>query len=74
MAVDARTAQLSLGHPEFLQPELAALAAAQGHAAAWAAAFERASLEEAVRGERYEEAARLRDDLRRAERGEGARP
>jgi protein arginine kinase activator len=34
----------------------------------------RRALEEAVRGERYEEAARLRDDLRRAERGEGARP
>ncbi len=34
----------------------------------------RRRLEEAVRGERYEEAARLRDDLRRAERGEGARP
>lgn len=34
----------------------------------------RRRLEDAVRGERYEEAARLRDDLRRAERGEGARP
>lgn len=34
----------------------------------------RRRLEEAVRGERYEEAARLRDDLRRAERGEGAKP
>ncbi|MBK8100923.1 MAG: UvrB/UvrC motif-containing protein [Planctomycetes bacterium] len=34
----------------------------------------RRRLEEAVRGERYEEAARLRDDLRRAERGERARP
>lgn len=34
----------------------------------------RRRLEEAVRGERYEEAAQLRDDLRRAERGEGARP
>lgn len=32
----------------------------------------RRRLEDAVRGERYEEAARLRDDLRRAERGEGA--
>ena len=32
----------------------------------------RRKLEDAVRGERYEEAARLRDDLRRAERGEGA--
>ena len=30
----------------------------------------RRRLEDAVRGERYEEAARLRDDLRRAERGE----
>ena len=30
----------------------------------------RKNLEDAVRGERYEEAARLRDDLRRAERGE----
>lgn len=30
----------------------------------------RQKLEDAVRGERYEEAARLRDDLRRAERGE----
>ena len=34
----------------------------------------RRRLEEAVRNERYEEAARLRDDLRRAERGEEARP
>jgi protein arginine kinase activator len=34
----------------------------------------RRKLEDAVRGERYEEAASLRDDLRRAERGEGARP
>jgi hypothetical protein len=34
----------------------------------------RRKLEDAVRGERYEEAARLRDELRRAERGEGARP
>lgn len=34
----------------------------------------RRRLEDAVRGERYEEAARLRDDLRRAERGEGAKP
>jgi protein arginine kinase activator len=33
----------------------------------------RRRLEDAVRGERYEEAARLRDDLRRAERGEGAK-
>lgn len=33
----------------------------------------RKRLEEAVRGERYEEAAKLRDELRRAERGEGAR-
>jgi protein arginine kinase activator len=32
----------------------------------------RRKLEDAVRGEHYEEAARLRDDLRRAERGEGA--
>jgi protein arginine kinase activator len=30
----------------------------------------RQKLEDAVRGERYEEAAQLRDDLRRAERGE----
>jgi protein arginine kinase activator len=30
----------------------------------------RKKLEDAVRGERYEEAAQLRDDLRRAERGE----
>jgi len=30
----------------------------------------RKRLEDAVRGERYEEAARLRDDLRRAEKGE----
>jgi protein arginine kinase activator len=30
----------------------------------------RRRLEDAVRGERYEEAARLRDELRRAERGE----
>ncbi|HEB53325.1 MAG TPA: hypothetical protein ENI87_08735 [bacterium] len=30
----------------------------------------RQQLEDAVRGERYEEAARLRDELRRAERGE----
>lgn len=30
----------------------------------------RRRLEDAVRGERYEEAARLRDDLRKAERGE----
>lgn len=30
----------------------------------------RRRLEDAVRGERYEEAAKLRDDLRRAERGE----
>jgi len=34
----------------------------------------RRKLEDAVRGERYEEAANLRDHLRRAERGEGARP
>ncbi|MBM4062465.1 MAG: excinuclease ABC subunit B [Planctomycetes bacterium] len=34
----------------------------------------RRRLEEAVRGERYEEAARLRDELRSAERGEGAKP
>lgn len=34
----------------------------------------RRRLEEAVRGERYEEAANLRDLLRRAERGEGAKP
>jgi protein arginine kinase activator len=34
----------------------------------------RKRLEDAVRGERYEEAARLRDQLRRAERGEGATP
>ena len=34
----------------------------------------RRKLEDAVRGERYEEAAQLRDDLRRAERGEGSRP
>jgi len=33
----------------------------------------RKRLEDAVRGERYEEAARLRDDLRRLERGEGAK-
>ncbi|MEO6596240.1 MAG: UvrB/UvrC motif-containing protein [Planctomycetota bacterium] len=33
----------------------------------------RRRLEDAVRGERYEEAARLRDDLRRAERGEAER-
>lgn len=33
----------------------------------------RRALEEAVRGERYEEAARLRDELRRAERGEGSK-
>ncbi|HEX6811534.1 MAG TPA: UvrB/UvrC motif-containing protein [Planctomycetota bacterium] len=32
----------------------------------------RRKLEDAVRGEQYEEAARLRDDLRRAERGEGS--
>ncbi|MCA8950935.1 MAG: UvrB/UvrC motif-containing protein [Planctomycetes bacterium] len=32
----------------------------------------RHKLEDAVRGERYEEAARLRDDLRRLERGETA--
>jgi protein-arginine kinase activator protein McsA len=30
----------------------------------------RRRLEDAIRGERYEEAARLRDDLRRAEKGE----
>ncbi|MBL8726495.1 MAG: UvrB/UvrC motif-containing protein [Planctomycetes bacterium] len=34
----------------------------------------RRKLEDAVRGERYEEAARLRDQLRTAERGEGAAP
>ncbi len=34
----------------------------------------RRRLEEAVRNERYEEAARLRDDLRSAERGEEAAP
>lgn len=34
----------------------------------------RRRLEDAVRGERYEEAARLRDELRAAERGEGATP
>lgn len=34
----------------------------------------RRRLEEAVRNERYEDAARLRDELRRAERGEEARP
>ncbi|MBL9079680.1 MAG: UvrB/UvrC motif-containing protein [Planctomycetes bacterium] len=34
----------------------------------------RRRLEDAVRGERYEEAARLRDDLRRAERGEESKP
>src|SRR5688500_7247596 len=33
----------------------------------------RRKLEDAVRGERYEEAARLRDELRRLERGETAR-
>jgi len=33
----------------------------------------RKKLEDAVRGERYEEAAQLRDDLRRLERGEEAR-
>lgn len=34
----------------------------------------RRRLEDAVRGERYEEAAKLRDDLRRAERGEESAP
>jgi protein arginine kinase activator len=34
----------------------------------------RRRLEDAVRGERYEEAAKLRDDLRRAERGEETEP